>query len=266
MCHSRQSAGRWPRGKSVSVRRTVCLPEFLLGPLGARICPSGLLVHRIPNSLPFEAARDADACPVSRRQELPTYPRDGAPGQGPICNHRHSAGQSLRCSGVREMGSESEPHCRSKPRNLRETTEDGCGHQLQSSKRGVGDFSLELSCSASSQSFDVLVWAGGLRVPLRTRKELASGLPGPSEAQSGLASVSTGRHASGVLECGAPLDHARLSSRSHEETVEQTPGKVYLRTKGPETQERLWIFSFSIWRRCRIRRAQGKLGHGDTGL
>lgn len=66
--------------------------------------------------------------------------------------NRHFACQSLRCSWVREMGNETEPRSRSKPRNLRETTEDSCGYQLECSKRGVGGFSLELSCSASSQS------------------------------------------------------------------------------------------------------------------
>lgn len=149
--NARAQAGG-PAGKALVSGVLFASRSFFLGPLGARICPSGLLVHRTPNSLPFEAVRDADACPVSRRQELPTYPRDGAPGQGPIRSHRHSACQNLRCFWVREMGSETEPRCRSKPRNLRETTEDGCGYQLESSKRGVGDFSLELSCSACSQS------------------------------------------------------------------------------------------------------------------
>lgn len=37
-----------------------------------------------PNSLPFEAVADPEACGVPGPQEIPTCPRDGAPGQGPV--------------------------------------------------------------------------------------------------------------------------------------------------------------------------------------
>lgn len=43
-------------------------------------------------------------------------------------------------------------------------------------------------------AFDVPGWAW---IPLETGKELASGLPGLSETQSGLRSMSTGKYASG---------------------------------------------------------------------
>lgn len=110
-------------------------------------------------------------------------------------------------------------------------------------------------------SFDEPAWAGGLRIPPRTGKELASGLPGLSKVQSGLASVSTGRHASGVLECEAPLDLARLGSRSHRETLGHTPGNSVLENQG----ETLDLQFFQL-EEVPNKKDTGKLGHDDPDL